>query len=1231
MGSSEPEPYERASSHEFDYSRLSTPSTDKNTARAVVLVLDHQDSIIVSGLAQLIALSAQQVIKPFLVLSATDDIIDTNDVIGTNTDDVIGTNPVITLIADGNKWDEKIFNALGKSGRIDRIDVVTVFSHKLSDPDGKRLALAASNLVHNCRRLSPANAMVFDHRLSVSSYDSLGTACFNGTPDSRLILIPEDRRHPFAMAKPIYDSNPQEFDLHVAAELASICGLWEAADGSALESLKPAASGTGVPLVVLARSFVRLVRLSLPSPEEVLQREEMLPVAVGAMRSPVPESMTEKAARLLHPSKLKSQPPEPGTADPSAEPGFWRGLRRHILSDLRKLPSRLRSRGRSEISAATDEMAEVLLSKTSWGLDPTEAPDGNDKMEDLIPFRELQPVEVLEPQVWDGLVQDILGVADYSNHAKRTREESSGDERHLLVSKQHLAPLFEPDLAGKTDNPEQLAALDELTALAEPEDGLETLYRWLSSDLTPRSVDHAEYPEPEADDSESVDPVSDDPVSEGGAVAGEDNGFYARIRPQSAEGPASEVPLSQDSVPDSQESDSQEPDSQEPDSQEPEVPEAEALSAEESALSEEQPKQESASEPDQEASDLGHGSDHKENVPKSLLQCLTSEFADQKAEAERAYQRCRERISEFAPRWSDRSHIEGEMSAAVPYLLAYGVLLLVLCWTILPRWGFLQADVVENSWWWSRAWIIVTTLLLLALLLLNMPRDTKNRQIYLISGVTVLIGAASWLLLEPQPIMWLLEVNAKWWILLPLLAGLVALIVVCVWLLVGRNNKTSSLKVSAALVLVYVITALVALLNDVNFTKGIGLLADRNYKAIIVVTVVALCLVFAGVVVVSMHYYRQELERKRLLEEFRELEASDENAYRQAERLASVMPHWLGTAMALHRIIRLPYGAPETPTVSGLGEMFGVDAVDADSDAHAAADAGMSSKAAASRAEINSTTDTDTETATVSGSGGEHQSVLTKYVYCEMQPTGQGQEMFGHLLRSGLAQPGWLYAQYRRAAEAYRSSSQSLGDSAVGNQAWPSACAYPYSADEDLPQSINGDRWPFVRRLYAGDFDPILRERLDTFVAGDGLDELFDKIESFRIATGAHPGETAADVLSEIAKSPDPEVPHSMLSDASLGLVSGQPQMQSYLWWPQRLGVPAAAVPQSRTRSLRIDGGVLHQAVRVDLSEPIPLTSVTGAVSSPTSVPHSQESAAVASSYSNETEGADTNWEGPLL
>ncbi len=1162
---------------EFDYSRLATTGIDKNTARAVVLVFDHRDSIIVSGLAQLIALSAQNVIKPFLMLKTTDNGADVNP----------DANPLVTLVADGETWDEKFFDALVKSGKIDRIDIVTVFSHKLSEPDGERLVRAASDLVHNCLRLAPANAMVFDHRLSVSAYDSLGTTGFGGTPYSRLILIPEDRRRPLAMAKPIFDSEPQEFDLHVAVETASLCGLWEAADGSALESLKPAASGGGVPLVVLARSFVRLARLSLPSPEEVLQRDEMLPVAVGAMRSPVPETMTEKAAQLLHPSELKCRSHDSVLADTSEEPSLWNGIRRRILSDLRKLPSRLRRRGRSEVSAAAGEAAEVLLSMTPRLLDPAETFDGSDSIEDLIPEREFQPVEVLEPQVWDDLLQDILGVADYSEHARKIREGASGDGRHLLVSKQHLAPL--PICTGTANSPEPQAVPDQLTEPSESEDGLGTLYRWLSTGLTPASADHAR--DSTSAESLSEDFESDDSVTEDDAVAGEDSGLYARIRPQPAESPESEASEPQGSVLDSKEH--------------------EALSSE----------SEITSESSQEASNLKHVSEHeehKDNEHKSLLQCLTSEFDKQKTKAERAYQRCRERITEFSPRWNDRAHIEGEMSAAVPYLLAYGVILLVLCWTILPRWEFLQADVVENSEWWSRVWIIVTTVLLLTLLFLNMPRNIKQRQIYLIGGVTALIGIATWLLLKPQLIASILEADAGGFLLWLMVLGLVALIAVCVWRLVGRSNPTSALKMSAALVLVYVLVVLVAVLNDRNFTKGIGFLDNRSSTAIIVVTVVALCLVFTGIFVVSLHYYRQELEQKRLLEDLRQLKEHDENTHRQAERLASVMPHWLGTALALHRIIRLPYGAPQAPTESALGEMF---SVDTDDDGGSGTDSNT-----------DSDTDSDIDTSAASDSS-ERRSVLTKYVYCEMRLTDQGQEAFGRLLCSQLARPGWLYGQYRRAAEAYRASLRSLGDTAVGNQNWPNACAYPYPTDEDLPQSINGDRWPFVQRLYAGDFDPVLRKHLDTFVAGDGLDELFDEIESFSISAGAHPNETAVDVLSEIAEAPDPELPYSMLSDAVPGAAPEHPQMQSFLWWPQRLGLPATvSVPQSRTRSLRMNGCVLHQAVRVDLSEPISLTSVMGATSSPASVDHSQDSSAgTASPARGEADEPGADWEEPLL
>ena len=1052
----------------FDYHRLASVGTDSETARAVVLLLDAHDDAIASGLASLIALSAEGIIKPFLVARVADKGIG------------------VSRVADGVEAGEDLFDTLHRSGRIDRLDVVSIFSDTLSDSDGQRLTRSASGLVHDCRRLAGANATVWDHRLSVSVYDFLGNAGFGGAPDTRMVVIPEDRRHAFALARPLGASDSPEFAVHVAVEVASLCGLWESTDGAALESVRSAASGTGVPLVVLVRSFVRVARLALPSPAEAMQQGESLLVAAGAMRTPVPAAVTEKAAGLLHPQELRLRPHETESAGSSAEPGFWRGLRSRLLSDLRRFPSRLRSRGRSEVSAAVDEMADVLRAATPWLLTPAEKSDGDYPVEEAACDRESRPVEVFVPHVWDDLVQDVLGIADYSEHTRSIREAASGDERHVLVSKRNLAAL--PGAPDKFD-------------------GLQDLYSWLAG--------------------------------ESPAHQGDNTDALAVHIPPPLEQPLDTPP---------------EPDR----ARESSRPEAlwESSDTSEAAGSE------------GDASDEG-----------DLLQRITAKFAAQKAQADRALEQCHERLTELAPLWRDRFRSDIEMSRAVPYLLAYGILLLVLCWTILPGWSVLQTNVAENSWWLSRVWATATAGLVLALLLLNMPRDTRRRQLYLIGGTTALLGTLSWLLLEDRVVARLLEADAG--ALAPLLAiGLVAVMATSIWLLIGKHDTTSALRVSAALVLTYLIVVLVAVLNDVNFTERIGFLTNGNYRVIVVVTVVALCLVLASVVVVSLLYFRQALDLQRRRDELHELTSWHEQAHRQAERLDSVLPHWLGTALALHRIIRMPYGAPEA---SGSGQLFV-----ADTDGHVR------------RADADTALQGLPGAETVAGSA--RRSLLTKFISCELHPTEQGQETFRRLLRLNLARPGWLYAQYRRAADAYRASSEAPGRPAVGNRAWPDSCAYPYPPDEDLLHTVNGDRWPFVQRLYAGDFDPILREHLDAFVAGDGLDELFDEIKSFRIASGTHPSEEPLDMLLELTAAPDPEIPQSMLVDASFSDLHDDRQMKSYLWWPRRLGVPAGSAPHSRTRSLRMRDCVLHQAVRVDLSNPIPLTALTGAKILPTTL-----------------------------
>ncbi|MCY4068985.1 MAG: hypothetical protein OXE79_07770 [Acidimicrobiaceae bacterium] len=1024
---------------EFDYRRLL--NADADIARIVVLVLDADDTSIAYGLAALQELSRLGVVKPFLALRVTADGIAEQ-----------------RLIVDGVAVAADFFDTLKRAGKTDRLDAVTIFSEELSHSDGERLVEATTELVHDLRRLAPEKVAVRDHRLSVGNYDSPTDAAFGGAPDTKLVVIPEDRQHPLAMAQPLHSRDSQAFGLHVATEVASLCGLWEAVDGAALDSLQPAAAGIGIHLVFLVRSFVRIALLPLPS---VHAQTETLPVARGAMRTPVPFAMTEQAARLLHPKELKCRSivPLPNAADATRR-GFWTGLGRRMLSDLRRFPARLRGQGRSEVESVFDEMADVLRAETPWLFDPVGDHGSDAPGQRLMLARAPGPVEVLAPEIWADLVQDVLGVADNGEHARRIREDASGDGRHVLVGREHLAAL-----------PEGCSG------------DLEALHRQLTASL------------PDQDEGT--------PQADVGTPADDDS----------------------------------------------------------TASDETQPGDGSAGDSTQAAEDTA-----EDEKPQSILQRLSDEFTAQKAEADLALSRCRDRLAEVVPRLRDRSIIDIELSPAVPYLLAYGILIGVLCWTVLPRWDLLRVDIVANSWWLSRVFVALTAAVLLALLMLNLPRKAERLQLRLVVGTTAVLGAASWLLLAPQEVIDLLEAEAGGWAVFVLVAALIVTVAVCVHFMVRSRRTTSALRVSAALVVGYLLVVAVSLLNDGSFTDGIGLLDSADYRKIAATTVVALCLVLSSIAVVSLHHYRRDLELERLREECKALEAWHKDALVQAERLGSVLPHWLGTALALHRIIRMPYGAPDAPSGSGA----------------ASGSTGAALKLAAA-----------------GGDDAALRSVLMKFVCCDLQLTDRGQENFNRLVQENLARPGWLHAQYRHAAEAYRASLQSPQTATLGSRSWPDACAYPYPDNEDLIRTADGDRWPFVQRLYAGDYDPILRESLDAFVFGAGLDKLFDEVESCWVVAGTHSNETAAAVFADMAEGLDSEVPPSILDPVARDLPDSL-AMRSFLWWPQRLESPSGVEPGSFSRSLHMDGFVMHQAVRVDLSDPIPLSALAGATESPT-------------------------------
>ena len=275
-----------------DYRRLGCVSSDGETRRAVVVVRHADDSAVTAGIDALRMLSSQGTLRPALVVC------------------VGGAEPRVDCMIDGDLVASGIFDALHRSGRIDRLDIVTVFADTVDGPAGIELAAAASDLVQRCRHVAATSAWVWDHRMSVCSYGSLGTAGFGGAPDTRIVVIGEDRRFPSAMARPLHSDETEIFGLHVAVELASLCGLWEGCHDTPLAQIRFAASGTDIPLVVLARSVARTARLALPSFAETIQQGDTLPVPAGAQRTPIPAEMTRMAAERLYPEELRFKQPE---------------------------------------------------------------------------------------------------------------------------------------------------------------------------------------------------------------------------------------------------------------------------------------------------------------------------------------------------------------------------------------------------------------------------------------------------------------------------------------------------------------------------------------------------------------------------------------------------------------------------------------------------------------------------------------------------------------------------------------------------------------------------------------------------------------------------------------------------------------------------------------------------------------------------------------------------------
>ena len=161
--------------------------------------------------------------------------------------------------------------------------------------------------------------------------------------------------------------------------------------------------------------------------------------------------------------------------------------------------------------------------------------------------------------------------------------------------------------------------------------------------------------------------------------------------------------------------------------------------------------------------------------------------------------------------------------------------------------------------------------------------------------------------------------------------------------------------------------------------------------------------------------------------------------------------------------------------------------------------------------------------------------------------------------------PGWLFAQYEAAADAY----SARHDTRAGGGGWvrPETATMVSRLDRDPLAAPGADpRWDFAHRLRTGEFDEALAANLPG--AGDG--SLLDEDIEF---------------MGEIAPVAPAMLPLGLLGHgaASLGHVS----MQGTWWWPDGFGVPESLTPPRPARSVRSTTGQAYLAVRLDISDPV--------------------------------------------
>ncbi len=1091
----------------MNYRSITYPGFDGAT-RALVVVRHEADSTVADALEHVRQLTVKSLVRSLLVATA-------EPLSDAETGDAWRALDGV-LIANGDTHDVQPLDALHRAGAINRLDVVQVASSSLESGDAEALAGAASDFFATCERLAPPSIEVSLHRVLFPDYEALASDDYpTGSSGPTIVVIPEDRRTPEAMALPLDATDTAKFTWHIAIELLSLCGLWTTMVGCPLERIQVQVATSEVPLVTLTRCMVRAARLSYLSPPRMIGSDENLPLPAGMKRTPTPASMALEAvtpksldAPSVFPEAFRLPPEDLGEAPEGITSYGSRHWLNNIIDDVRRFPQRMRQRLRHEMSGVVGETISKLL-ESDPGLERLWQPHGrhqNKRADDYGAHEyETEEFEAHEPDTDES----------FSAQPETDEFETHFEDYKLESSEPEQSETDERDVNGVfAEHPE--AQDSELQHGVAPE--------------APSTDHHEPTSDPETREADSKADAARNPEFSCGIppstpeVSSPDN-WHELLEKTFALADAAEV--------------GQDLRLQSSGSADHALVSKQHLTVSGDDESLEQVLESLSLDDDSQPTVLGH---------------INAEFARQKQQAKARVTQSHTRLRSMDP----NRHLElqdvPEMSKVVPFCLLFGALITALGWLTLfdPIHELLNFDTrLRSGAWRARIFTAVTAVFCLSLLILNLPRESKRQQTHLQISLGGLVLAVVGLLMWPAPIENLLKIDITTfepaWVP-PVF--LVFVIVMLVWLAIAIDPRSRSTRLSLVIVLGGLALGAIFLLNDEDFRPEV--LDTQSGRLLLVLTCLGLTLVATSIVQFSIAYHRERADRERWKCDIESAVSSHETAHEQADALATLHTQWLGTALAMRRIIELPFGA-----------------------------------------------------ATGASDGAEQHSIATdellKFIGVDLVASEHAAGRLRRMLKAEVVRPGWLYAQYDRAVRSYQKSTGADDPVDADAPGRPEECSYPARSGDQLI-TTEGDRWPFAKRLYAGEFDEALRSTITDFVRGSAVDDLYGDFGAFSTFGGA--AETASDerpehILNEVCLHADPALPGT-LGFKTVGLSPSELKFETHVWWPRRLPIPGGSTDVIGTSSVEASDAITHLAVRVDISKPIPFDQPAhGAMTAP--------------------------------